>query len=296
MSEYSQPIDSVSLTAFILVVLIGGSNSVAIRFSNLELAPFWGAFLRFSGAGLICWLLLFVRKLKLPSLHDVLILALVGFLATGISFALLYWALQTAPVAFATLIISTSPLFTLILAILHRVEKFRVQSLVGGLIAFAGLTLALNAQPGGADLLPAVLALLVGSLFAAEANVILKIHSLKSDPLIINTLTFTAGAVFLGALSLVAHESRMLPVQLQTWVALLYLILAGSVFMFYLFIFVLNRWKVSAASSAVLFFPLVATVLAALLAGEPVTFPFVLGGLTVITGVWFGAFYGNSET
>ena len=292
MSESSQPIDSISLVAFFLVVLLGGSNSVAIRFSNRELAPFWGAFLRFAGAALICWVILFVRKLKLPGMRDVLILAFVGFLATGVSFALLYWALQTTvPVAFATLIMSTSPLFTLILAILHRIERFRIQSLVGGVVAFAGLILSVNAQPGGSLLLPAILALIVGSLFAAEANVILKMQSFKSDPVIVNTLTFTSGAVFLGAASFIARESWLLPVNPQTWMALLYLIFGGSVLMFYLFIFVLNRWKASSASSAVLFFPLVATTLAAVLAGEQVTFAFVVGGLIVIAGVWLGAFY-----
>jgi hypothetical protein len=35
------------LTAFLTLVLIGGANFVAVRFSNVELAPFWGAGSRF---------------------------------------------------------------------------------------------------------------------------------------------------------------------------------------------------------------------------------------------------------
>lgn len=33
---------------FATVVLVGGGNFVAVRFSNRELAPFWGAGLRFA--------------------------------------------------------------------------------------------------------------------------------------------------------------------------------------------------------------------------------------------------------
>ncbi|HEY6102605.1 MAG TPA: hypothetical protein VI007_05190 [bacterium] len=33
--------------AFLAVVIIGGSNFVAVRFSNRELPPFWGASIRF---------------------------------------------------------------------------------------------------------------------------------------------------------------------------------------------------------------------------------------------------------
>jgi drug/metabolite transporter (DMT)-like permease len=71
----------------------------------------------------------------------------------------------------------------------------------------------------------------------------------------------------------------------------LYLIFGGTVVMFYMFVYVLSRWKASAASYSILFFPLIATILAAWLANETVTLPFILGGLIVLVGVWVGAFY-----
>jgi drug/metabolite transporter (DMT)-like permease len=277
--------DRLTLAAFLLVVLLGGSNSVAIRFSNQELAPFWGAFLRFSIGACVYWLILLVRSVALPSPRDAAVIAVNGFLAIGVSFALLYWALLRVPVSLATIFISTSPLFTLVLAVLHRLEKFRVQSLVGGLIAVIGLAVAVNAQPGDAELLPAILALVLGALVAAEGNVIFKMYSLQSDPVAINSISMTAGALFLGGASLAAGDAWALPSTPQVWGALIYLILGGSVVMFYMFVYVLSRWTASAASYAILFFPLVATVLAAWLAKETVTLPFILGGLLVIAGV-----------
>jgi drug/metabolite transporter (DMT)-like permease len=242
-------------------------------------------------AALIYWAILFARKMSLPGLRDSAVIALNGFISTGVGFALLYWAFQTVPVGLATVVISIGPLFTLGLAILHRLETFRVRSLIGGLIAFAGLAIAINAQAGGRELLPGILALLLGALIGAEGNIIFKMYSLKNDPIIINALSLFAGALFLGIASFFTQETWNLPTTSNGWAALVYLIIFGSVLMFYLFVYVLTRWKASAASYSILFFPLVATILAAWLAKETVTLPFILGGLTVLVGVWVGAFY-----
>lgn len=227
----------------------------------------------------------------MPTFKDSAVIAINGFVSTGIGFALLYWGLQTVPVSLATVVISTGPLFTLVLAVLHRLETFRIQSLIGGLIAFAGLAIAINAQSGGRELIPGIIALLVGALIGAEGNIIFKIYSVNSNPVIINALSLFAGALFLGIASLFAQEAWDLPSTSAGWTALAYLIIFGSVVMFYLFVYVLTRWTASAASYSILFFPLTATVFAALLANETVTLPFIIGGAIVLVGVWVGAFY-----
>ncbi|MBN8656615.1 MAG: DMT family transporter [Anaerolineae bacterium] len=280
-----------TLTAFVLVILLGGSNSVAIRFGNQELAPFWGAFLRLMPAALIYWAIFFGRRMSMPTFNDSAVIAINGFISTGMGFALLYWGLQTVPVSLATVIISTGPLFTLILAVVHRLENFRVQALIGGLIAFTGLAIAVRAQPGSSDLLPGILALLLGALISAEGNIIFKIYTVNSNPVIINALSLFSAAVFVGVVSFFAHETWNLPSTSTGWMALSYLVIFGSVLMFYLFVYVLSKWTASAASYSILFFPLVATSLAAWLAKEMVTVPFILGGVLVLVGVWVGAFY-----
>ena len=62
------PAGSARLTylAFFFVVLFGGSNAVAVRFSNLELPPFWGATLRFGAATLLFWAAVWLKRIPLP--------------------------------------------------------------------------------------------------------------------------------------------------------------------------------------------------------------------------------------
>lgn len=287
---------SLSVTLFILIVLLGGSNSVAIRFSNQELAPFWGAAFRFGVAAIVFWLILWLRRLSLPNAKDAAIIVLNGFLSVGVSFALLYWALIRVPVSLATILISTGPLFTFLLAVLHRLEKFRIQVLIGGAISILGMAIAVNAQPGGVTgLLPSILALILGALVAAEGNVIFKIYALKGDAAVINALSLSSGTVFLVIASFIAGEPWDLPSKPEVWIAVTYLILGGSVAMFYMFVTLLGRWTASAASYTILCFPLVATILAAWLTKETITPLFLIGGVIVILGVWVGAFWGANR-
>jgi hypothetical protein len=45
--------DRVVLAVFAATVIVGGSNFVAVRFSNRELEPLWGAAIRIGAAGLL---------------------------------------------------------------------------------------------------------------------------------------------------------------------------------------------------------------------------------------------------
>jgi len=58
--------DRLALGAFIGAVAIGGSNFVAIRFSNRELDPLWGAGVRFALAAGVFGLLVAAMQLSLP--------------------------------------------------------------------------------------------------------------------------------------------------------------------------------------------------------------------------------------
>jgi len=178
---------------------------------------------------------------------------------------------------------------TFFLAVLHRIESFRWQSLLGGLIAVAGISIAARAQLGADIPILSVLALIVGSAISAEGNVVLKILSPKSDPMATNALTLSSGVVFLSLASLLIGEAHNIPTLPATCIAIAYTVLPGSVIMFYLFVWILSRWSASATSYVIMLFPIVATSAGALLAGERITLPFILGGMLVLIGVWIGA-------
>jgi drug/metabolite transporter (DMT)-like permease len=104
-----------------------------------------------------------------------------------------------------------------------------------------------------------------------------------------NAIGMTAGAAVLLAASLVADEPMVLPHRPETWAAMAYLVVIGSVVVFLLYLIVLRYWAASRASYGFVIIPCVTLVLSAWLDNEPVGVGLVLGGLLVLAGVYVGA-------
>ena len=289
MATIDKSPDRLTIFAFFLTAMLGGGNSVAVRFSNVELAPYWGATIRISTSVLLFWLIVWLWRIPVPQRRDALVLLLTGFFAVGVSFGLLYFGFVKLQASLGSVIIALGPLMTFFLAVIHRIESFRWQSLLGGVIALIGIAIAARAQLGANIPILSVLALIVGSAISAEGNVILKILSLKSHPMATNALTLSSGVIFLSVTSLLVGETHNIPKLPATWIAIAYTVIPGSVILFYLFVWILSRWSASATSYVIMLFPIVATTAGSLLAGEKITLTFILGGSLVLMGVWIGA-------
>ena len=65
-AEAQRRTEQVALAAFVSYSLLAGGNAVCIRFSNRELAPLWGAGLRFALAAALLLLVMAVLRLPIP--------------------------------------------------------------------------------------------------------------------------------------------------------------------------------------------------------------------------------------
>ena len=115
--------ERVALTAFVTYTVLAGGNAVGIRFSNRELAPLWGAGLRFALAAAL-----------LPGCHGGAQAgvprgrALIGSLLYGLfnfagSFGLIYYGLVQVHAGLGQILLALVPLATLLLAVLWRQER-----------------------------------------------------------------------------------------------------------------------------------------------------------------------------
>lgn len=287
MRESNRP-GSMTLLAFGVAIILGGSNAVAVRFSNLDLPPFWGAALRFGSAAILFWAFVLIKGITVPRGRALAGILIFGSLAIGISYALLYWALQFIPASTTMVVGALVPIITFLLAVAHGQESFRWRGLAGGLLAFVGILFAIGNQLG--DSLPVlpVLAVLLGFTATAEGTVVFKAYP-RSDPMVVNAIALSIGTVLLLLISLIAGEAWRLPETQTTWLAYGYLVLGGSVGLFYLFLYVLERWTASATSYSFLLFPVATIIIAAWLAGEEITGRFLIGTAVVLVGVWLGA-------
>lgn len=276
------------LLAFAISVFLGGANAVAVRFTVAELAPFWGATLRFTAAAAIFLLIMILRRVALPRGRLLRGVLLYGVLNFGISYALIYFAIRELTAGFAMVILAMTPLLTFLLAVLHGLEPFRWRALLGAVLSLAGIAVAFAGQAGGGAPLWAVLLMAGGAACFAEATVVLK-KLPPVSPVAANGLGMAVAALLLAALSLAAGESWVLPQEAQTWTAVIYLVLGGSVALFYLVVYTVQHWTATASSYVVVLAPFVTVPLGALLAGEAVTPGLLLGALLVVASVIIGA-------
>ena len=284
----ARKVDGLTLVAFLAVVILGGSNAVAVRFSNFELPPFWGAAFRFASAAVIFWAIALIRHIEIPRGRVLAGSLIYGTLTIGISYAFLYWALVYVPASLAIVFLTLGPLFTFLFAWAHGQEAFRWRGLIGALVAFAGILIGLGSEIGSSIPLVPLLALIVGVAVTAEGTVLYKSFP-SGEPLVVNAIALSIGAAILLVISLVSGETWSLPETQATWIAYGYLVLGGSVVMFYSFLYVLERWTASATAYSFLLIPVATVAIAAWLLDEQVSTRFLVGSAILLVGVWFGA-------
>lgn len=280
--------DRTTLAAWLLAIVIGGGNAVGVRLTVLELDPFWGAASRFAAAGLIFAAAMLILRPPIGSRGSVVGAALYGVVSFAASYAFLYWGFQETPAGTGQVLIAIVPLATFVLAIVHGLERFRWRGLIGAVIALGGVAVVFADQISANVQLLSLLAVLAGAICIAEAAVIVKLTP-RSHPVVTNAIGMLVGAALLGVLSLAVGERWVAPEQSRTWASVIFLVLGGSVVVFWLYVFVLRRWTASAVSYTFLLLPLVTIVYGAIFAGERITPGFVSGGGIILAGVWIGA-------
>jgi drug/metabolite transporter (DMT)-like permease len=285
---------NLTLLAFIVATLIGGNNAIAVRYSNLELPPFLGAAIRFTAASLLLFVIVFFLRLPLPKGRSLLGAIIYGVLQFGISYAFMYWSLLEVPAGLFQIVLSIVPLFTFLFAIAHRQEPFQWRIMIGSLIAVIGIAIVFYNQISINIPLFSLLAIILAAMSIAEAGVLYKDFP-KSHPITTNAIGMSVGALILFMGSWLFNENPSLPTLPSTWIAVIYLVVFGSVSMFILVLYVLNHWTASAASYQLVLMPMVTVLVGSLIAEEELTIISIVGGLLVLIGVYIGALMKPSQ-
>lgn len=277
-----------ALAAFFAMSVLAGGNAVAIRFSNRELDPLWGACLRFALAALLLAALMAILRVRPPRGRALAGATLYGAFGIGGAFALAYYGLVDIHAGLGQTVLALVPLTTLFLVVLQRQERLRLSGVVGGLLALAGIAVMSGATVR--DDVPALsLLALVGSALCFAQAAILVRRFPPVHPVAMNAVAMGTGAVLLFAGSLLARETFELPEQAETWLALAYLVPVGSVLVFVLYLVVLRYWEASRAAYEFVLIPVVTVVLSAWLDNEPLGLGLLIGGPLVLLGVYVGA-------
>jgi probable blue pigment (indigoidine) exporter len=188
----------------------------------------------------------------------------------------------------AAVIMAAVPLFTLLLAAVHHQEHLTLRGIIGGLLAIAGIgVLSLRSLSGDVPFLY-VTAAVGAALATAEAAVLVKAF-LRTHPVTTNAIGMVAGSALLWVASALVGESWTVPQQARTGIVVAWLVIVGSVGLFYLVLFVIQRWTASATAYSLTLMPVVAVAVGAVLAHEAISVEVAIGAVLVLLAVYVGA-------
>ena len=283
----SKPLELRVLLAFFAIYVLWGTSFLAIRIAVLEVPPLFAAGTRFFVAGVVLYGFMRLRGRPRPTASQWRSLALIGLLMFVAEYGPLFWAEKYVPSGIASVLEATLPLITMALETwVFRRHRFHWPLLAAILVGFGGVSLLLfhnGEQPFG--VLPCI-AILAGAATWSLGSVLNRSLDLpESRPLTSGAAMLLGGAMLL-VLSASFGELHPLPhVSLRAALALLYLIVCGSLLGFTAFVWLLARMPATRVASHAYVNPVVAVALGYFVAGEVVTTRTLIGTALVLFSV-----------
>ncbi len=305
-SEGRAPSRPVIASLIGLIVVIWAVNFIAAKIGLRYFPPLTMASFRVCGAGLVMIpFYLCLRRLRFFAQsavarkrgftrQDAWTFLYLGFFGVSVNQFCFTLGLHYTAVSHSAIIVGMGPIYTLILAVILRMERATWHKAVGMAIAFTGIAV-LASEQGISTHSPSLLGdaiTMTGSLGFAIYAVLGK--RVAHD---YNALTMTAYNHFAGALvvlPLAVHQAWMLgaagnwrAVSWQGWAAILYMGLFGSAVAYLLYYWLLRYLEASQLSAFTYLLPVLASILGILTLGEKGSWTQILGGALALGGVYW---------
>ena len=289
--------------ALAAIYIIWGTTYLAVVVMLRTIPPFAGSAMRytFGGTLLLLWLLLFRRQAFTGLPWRRLVTAGVLLVAGGNGFAV--WAQQGVPSGIAALLISSVPVFVMVLNWLFFARRAPdPRALVGILVGMCGVAVIvahLHTLTGAAVRMPYVFALLGAMLCWSSGTLVSRGTVAATQVSAATCVQMLVGATLLSLMALVHgdwHALHPAQVSLGSWLALAYLTVFGSIVALSCFLWLLTQVSPQKATTYALVNPLVALLLGAFLLGEKITLNVVLAVLLILAGVGLVLFQGKPRT
>jgi drug/metabolite transporter (DMT)-like permease len=281
-----------TLLAFAIIYFVWGSTFLAIRVGVLEVPPFLLAAMRFLVAGFVLYGWMIVRGERSPSGRQWMSASLLAVLIFVLDYGLLFWAEQRVPSGIAAVMMATIPAFMALSEIIFlRTQRLTVRLGTALLIGIAGVAVLMSRSLnlGGApiDKMGAA-ALIFASMSWSVASTLTRKLPLPPSKFMSSGAQMLVGGVFLALTAAALGEFRNFhpwTVSRGAWLALLYLVVAGSIIGFTAYVWLIHHESPTKVGTYAYVNPAVAVLLGYLLGGEALALRTILGTAFVLISV-----------
>ena len=277
-----------SVALYVLLCVIWGSTWLVIKVGYGGLGPFNVAALRFLLAGAVLAVIIPALGAHWPRGRRQWGLVLwVGLVLFAADYGLIYWGEQFLDSGLTAILFATLPLITVAFAHVYVPgDRITPRKLAGTLLAFLGVV-ALFSESVRFDVtrLRPMAAIIAAAVCAAAAGVATKRHGRAMHAAALNAPAMLVGGLALSVLALATGEGLRLPADANTWAAIAYLAIVGSVIAFLVYFSLLKTWSVTSLSFISVFMPVIALALGFVFLDERPTLWTAIGAALILAGV-----------
>jgi drug/metabolite transporter (DMT)-like permease len=274
------------IVAHLLTILLWASAFPGIRVALTAYSPEHVSLLRLLVGSFVLLIVAIFIRIRLPDIKDIPVILLLGFLGFAVYQTALNYGEQTIDAGSASLLVSTTPIFTAMLALVFFRERFGIRGWVGAgigfigvaFISFGGTTEAISFNVGA-------LLILVASLSESIYFVFQQSYLKKYG-----FFTFTMYAIWAGTLFMLLFSpglgKAIVAAPMDVTMVIIYLGIFPTVIPYFAIAYITSRTGASEATSSLYLTPALAFLIAWIWLDELPTFFAIIGGIITLIGVF----------
>jgi drug/metabolite transporter (DMT)-like permease len=273
------------------VCVVWGTTYVAIKIALVTIPPFLMGGLRYIAAGLILGALSVAQGYRLPPRATWPTLSILGFSMLLMGNGGVAWGSQYLPSGLTAVLVGMSPFWmTGVDAMMRDGKQLFARQWAGLVVGFAGIMLLVwpDITAGGSTgraFAFGVVAVQIACAGWAVGSAYTRRQVLPGHILGAAAVQMVAGGIFMTAAGTVLGEWSRLGFTTATTVALVYLVIAGSVVGFAAYSYALQHLDVAVVSLYTYVNPVIAVALGTVVLGEPFHLRIVVAAGVIFAGI-----------
>jgi drug/metabolite transporter (DMT)-like permease len=292
MEATSRPARWKTLLAFAIIYFVWGSTFLAIRVGVHEVPPLLLAGMRFFAAGIILFAWMRATGTASPTRREWASATVLAVLIFLVDYGLVFWAEQRVPSGITAVMLATIPVFTALLEILIlRTQKLTLRLACALVVGLAGVAVLVSRSVGFGDApidRSGAIALVVGAISWSLASVLSRKLTLPDSKVMSSGAQMLVGGILLLLAAAIFGEFNRFhwrAVSSGAWLALAYLIVAGSIIAFTAYVWLIHHESPTKVGTYAYVNPVIAVLLGYFLAGEALGARTAVGTLLVLVSV-----------
>ncbi|MGE7694652.1 DMT family transporter [Lysinibacillus sp. NPDC094177] len=274
------------ISAHFITIFLWASAFPGIRVALTAYSPEHISLLRLLIGSFVLIIIAVITKIPLPALKDIPIILLLGFLGFSVYQIALNYGEQTISAGVASLLVSTTPIFTALLAVFFYREKLGLWGWVGSLVGFCGVAfISVGDSTTSFSFNTGIIIVLVASL-SESIYFVFQHHYLKKY----GAIPFTMYAIWAGTIFMLIFSpglgEAIMDAPINATLVIVYLGIFPTIIPYFTLAFVTSRTGAAEATSTLYLTSVFTFLIAWIWLGEVPHSSAVTGGFITLIGVF----------